>query len=84
MRFRPWSFELKAKHGGNTVMVNATNKIGQTQASELIFNRRRLPQQRDAEHHADGLREETMRTFVIAFAAALIALPRVADEQQIS
>jgi DMSO/TMAO reductase YedYZ molybdopterin-dependent catalytic subunit len=36
--FRPWSFELKAKHGSNTVMVNAINKIGQTQASELIFN----------------------------------------------
>jgi len=36
--FRPWSFELKAKHGSNTVMVSATNKIGQTQASELIFN----------------------------------------------
>jgi DMSO/TMAO reductase YedYZ molybdopterin-dependent catalytic subunit len=36
--FRPWSFELKAKHGSNTVMVNATNKIGQTQASDLIFN----------------------------------------------
>jgi DMSO/TMAO reductase YedYZ molybdopterin-dependent catalytic subunit len=36
--FRPWSFELKAKHGANSVMVNATNKIGQTQASQLIFN----------------------------------------------
>jgi DMSO/TMAO reductase YedYZ molybdopterin-dependent catalytic subunit len=36
--FRPWSFELKAKHGANSVMVNATNKIGQTQASHLIFN----------------------------------------------
>jgi DMSO/TMAO reductase YedYZ molybdopterin-dependent catalytic subunit len=36
--FRPWSFELKAKHGKNTVMVSAINKIGQTQASELIFN----------------------------------------------
>jgi sulfite dehydrogenase len=36
--FRPWSFELKARHGKNTVMVNAINKIGQTQASELIFN----------------------------------------------
>jgi DMSO/TMAO reductase YedYZ molybdopterin-dependent catalytic subunit len=35
---RPWSFELKAKHGKNTVMVNATNKIGQGQTSELIFN----------------------------------------------
>ena len=36
--FRPWSFDLKAKRGNNTVMVNATNKIGQGQVSELIFN----------------------------------------------
>jgi len=36
--FRPWSFVLNAKHGKNTVMVTATNKIGQGQASELIFN----------------------------------------------
>ena len=36
--FRPWSFELSAKRGNNTVMVNATNKIGQGQVSELIFN----------------------------------------------
>jgi DMSO/TMAO reductase YedYZ molybdopterin-dependent catalytic subunit len=36
--FRPWSFVLNAKHGKNTVMVNATNKIGQGQTSELIFN----------------------------------------------
>ena len=36
--FRPWSFELTAKHGKNTVMANATNKIGQSQTSELIFN----------------------------------------------
>jgi DMSO/TMAO reductase YedYZ molybdopterin-dependent catalytic subunit len=35
---RPWSFQLKAKRGKNTVMVNATNKIGQAQTSELIFN----------------------------------------------
>jgi hypothetical protein len=27
-----------AKPGKNTVMVNATNKLGQTQVSELIFN----------------------------------------------
>ena len=27
-----------AKHGKNTVMVNATNKIGQSQTAELIFN----------------------------------------------
>jgi DMSO/TMAO reductase YedYZ molybdopterin-dependent catalytic subunit len=35
---RPWSFNLSAKRGANTVMVNATNKIGQGQVSELIFN----------------------------------------------
>jgi DMSO/TMAO reductase YedYZ molybdopterin-dependent catalytic subunit len=35
---RPWSFNLSAKRGANTVMVNATNKIGQSQVSELIFN----------------------------------------------
>jgi DMSO/TMAO reductase YedYZ molybdopterin-dependent catalytic subunit len=36
--FRPWSFEFAAKKGKNTVMVNATNKLGQSQTSELIFN----------------------------------------------
>jgi sulfite dehydrogenase len=36
--FRPWSFELTAKRGKNTVMVNAINKLGQAQTSELIFN----------------------------------------------
>ena len=36
--FRPWSFELSAKRGKNTVMVSAINKIGQSQTSELIFN----------------------------------------------
>jgi sulfite dehydrogenase len=36
--FRPWSFDISAKRGKNTVMVNATNKIGQSQTSELIFN----------------------------------------------
>ena len=36
--FRPWSFALNAKPGKNTVMVNATNKIGQSQTAELIFN----------------------------------------------
>jgi DMSO/TMAO reductase YedYZ molybdopterin-dependent catalytic subunit len=35
---RPWSFNLAAKRGANTVMVNATNKIGQGQVSDLIFN----------------------------------------------
>ena len=36
--FRPWSFELNTKRGKNSVMVNATNAIGQTQVSALIFN----------------------------------------------
>jgi DMSO/TMAO reductase YedYZ molybdopterin-dependent catalytic subunit len=36
--FRPWSFNLAAKRGKTTVMVNATNKIGQSQVSDLIFN----------------------------------------------
>ena len=36
--FRPWSFDLTAKRGKNTVMVAATNAIGQTQVSQLIFN----------------------------------------------
>jgi len=36
--FRPWSFELRARRGTNTVLVNATNKIGQTQVSALLFN----------------------------------------------
>jgi hypothetical protein len=36
--FRPWSFQLKAKRGKNAVMVNATNKIGQTQTAALLFN----------------------------------------------
>jgi hypothetical protein len=36
--FRPWSFDVAARKGKNTVMVNATNKLGQSQISELIFN----------------------------------------------
>jgi DMSO/TMAO reductase YedYZ molybdopterin-dependent catalytic subunit len=36
--FRPWSFELNAKSGKNTVMANATNAIGQTQVGALIWN----------------------------------------------
>ena len=36
--FRPWSFDFIAKKGKNTVMVNAINKLGQSQTSELIFN----------------------------------------------
>jgi hypothetical protein len=36
--FRPWSFNLSAKRGKNTVMVNASNAIGQTQTAALIFN----------------------------------------------
>src|SRR6185312_10982332 len=36
--FRPWSFDITAKKGANTVMVNATNKLGQSQVADLIFN----------------------------------------------
>ena len=36
--FRPWSFELNTKSGKTAVMVNATNMIGQTQTSQLLFN----------------------------------------------
>jgi hypothetical protein len=36
--FRPWSFELDAQPGENTVMANATNAIGQTQVATLIWN----------------------------------------------
>jgi DMSO/TMAO reductase YedYZ molybdopterin-dependent catalytic subunit len=36
--FRPWSFDFKAKRGKNSVTVNATNNIGQTQTASLIFN----------------------------------------------
>ncbi len=36
--FRPWSFELRARRGKNTVMANAINNIGQTQTATLIFN----------------------------------------------
>jgi len=36
--FRPWSFEISAKTGKNSVTVNATNKLGQSQTTELIFN----------------------------------------------
>lgn len=36
--FRPWSFELHAKPGKNTIMANAINNIGQTQTATLIFN----------------------------------------------
>ena len=35
---RPWSFDLQAREGKNTVMVNATNKIGQSQTTTLNFN----------------------------------------------
>ncbi len=35
---RPWSFDLKAKNGKNTIMVNATNAIGQSQTGKLLFN----------------------------------------------
>jgi DMSO/TMAO reductase YedYZ molybdopterin-dependent catalytic subunit len=36
--FRPWSFDITAKKGKNSVMVNATNVIGQSQTAALIFN----------------------------------------------
>jgi DMSO/TMAO reductase YedYZ molybdopterin-dependent catalytic subunit len=36
--FRPWSFTFDAKRGKNTVMPNASNKIGQTQTPSLLFN----------------------------------------------
>jgi DMSO/TMAO reductase YedYZ molybdopterin-dependent catalytic subunit len=36
--FRPWRFDLTARAGKNSVMVSATNAIGQTQTSQLIFN----------------------------------------------
>jgi DMSO/TMAO reductase YedYZ molybdopterin-dependent catalytic subunit len=36
--FRPWSFDVTAKKGKNSVMVNATNTIGQSQTAALIFN----------------------------------------------
>jgi DMSO/TMAO reductase YedYZ molybdopterin-dependent catalytic subunit len=36
--FRPWSFDLNAKPGKNTVMANATNAIGQSQVATLIWN----------------------------------------------
>ena len=44
----------------------------------------RLPQQRDAEHHAQReLGEGIMRRFVFAFVAVLIAVPAMAQEQEI-
>jgi DMSO/TMAO reductase YedYZ molybdopterin-dependent catalytic subunit len=36
--FRPWSCELTAKRGKNTVTARATNVIGQTQTASLILN----------------------------------------------
>jgi DMSO/TMAO reductase YedYZ molybdopterin-dependent catalytic subunit len=36
--FRPWTFELLAKPGKNTVTARATNAIGQTQTTALIPN----------------------------------------------
>lgn len=36
--FRPWSYELSAKRGKNTVTARATNAIGQVQTSSLILN----------------------------------------------
>jgi hypothetical protein len=36
--FRPWTFDLSAKRGKNTVTARATNGIGQTQTASLILN----------------------------------------------
>jgi len=36
--FRPWSYVLTLKRGANTVMVRASNAIGQTQTEALIWN----------------------------------------------
>jgi DMSO/TMAO reductase YedYZ molybdopterin-dependent catalytic subunit len=36
--FRPWSYELAAQRGRNTVTARATNAIGQTQTAQLILN----------------------------------------------
>jgi DMSO/TMAO reductase YedYZ molybdopterin-dependent catalytic subunit len=36
--FRPWTFELLAKPGKNTVTARATNAVGQTQTAALILN----------------------------------------------
>jgi len=33
--FRPWSFDFVARPGRNTMMVNAVNKIGQTQTAAV-------------------------------------------------
>ena len=63
------------------VMVNATNKIGQGQTADLIFNPAGYHNNVMQNITLDSLREETMRTFVIAFIAALIALPAAAEQQ---
>jgi DMSO/TMAO reductase YedYZ molybdopterin-dependent catalytic subunit len=36
--FRPWTFELSARPGKNTVTARATNAVGQTQTAALILN----------------------------------------------
>jgi hypothetical protein len=36
--YRPWTYELAAKPGKNSVMARATNVIGQTQTAALILN----------------------------------------------
>ena len=79
--FRPWSFELNAKRGKNTVMVNATNKIGQTQTADVAVQSGRLPQQRDAEHHAErGWGGDHAHDSHLQSWPRLIALPAAADE----
>ena len=82
--FRPWSFELcTPRSGKNSVMVNAINKLGQSQTVRVDLQPGRLSQQRHAKHHADGVTGGTMQKFVIALVAALIASPALADEQVI-
>jgi len=36
--FRPWSYIVRARRGMNTVIVRATNVIGQSQTASLILN----------------------------------------------
>jgi hypothetical protein len=36
--FRTWAFDVNARAGKNTLMVSASNAIGQSQIGKLIFN----------------------------------------------
>ena len=83
--FRTWSFAwTPSGKGKKTVMARATNKIGQTQTSELILN--------PAGYHHNvihrltlerGVRSTHMRMMTIAAFAALIALPAAAQEKPV-